>query len=87
MSVKDETVLFRFDESKEKNVQETLEIVYDALVEKGYQPINQIVGYLLSGAPAYIPRHNQARNLIRYHERDEILEELVAHYMKQTGRE
>ena len=72
---------------KEKNVQETLEIVYDALVEKGYQPINQIVGYLLSGDPAYIPRHNQARNLIRYHERDEILEELVAHYMKQTGRE
>ena len=66
---------------------ETLEIVYVALVEKGYQPINQIVGYLLSGDPAYIPRHNQARNLIRYHERDEILEELVAHYMKQTGRE
>ncbi|MHA6647026.1 IreB family regulatory phosphoprotein [Aerococcus urinae] len=87
MSGKDETVLFRFDESKEKDVKETLEIVYDALVSKGYNPINQIVGYLLSGDPAYIPRHNQARNLIRYHECDELLEELVKSYMKQSGRE
>lgn len=86
MSVKDETVLFRFDENKEKDIRETLEIVYDALEEKGYQPINQIVGYLLSGDPAYIPRHNHARNLIRYHERDEILEELIRHYIADTGR-
>lgn len=87
MSVKDETVLFKFDENKEKNVRETLDIVYDALVEKGYDPSSQIVGYLLSGAPAYIPRHNQARNLIRYHERDEIIEELIRSYMEKSGRE
>ncbi|HRA69939.1 MAG TPA: IreB family regulatory phosphoprotein, partial [Trichococcus flocculiformis] len=49
-------------------------------------PINQIVGYLLSGDPAYIPRHNDARNLIRRHERDEIMEELVKSYLSGTGR-
>ena len=49
--------------------------------EKGYNPINQIVGYLLSGDPAYIPRLNDARNLIRKHERDEIIEELVRAYL------
>lgn len=86
MSAKDETVLFHFDDNNEKDVKETLEIVYDALVEKGYNPINQIVGYLLSGDPAYIPRHNHARNLIRYHERDEILEELIRSYMERSGR-
>ncbi|MDO4680271.1 MAG: IreB family regulatory phosphoprotein [Aerococcus sp.] len=86
MSAKDETVLFHFDDNNEKDVKETLEIVYDALVDKGYNPINQIVGYLLSGDPAYIPRHNHARNLIRYHERDEILEELIRSYMERSGR-
>lgn len=86
MSIKDETVLFNFGEEKDKDIKETLEIVYDALVEKGYNPVNQIVGYLLSGDPAYIPRHNEARNIIRHHDRDEILEELINHYMKQSGR-
>ena len=56
---------------------------YDALIEKGYNPINQMVGYLLSGDPAYIPRHNNARNLIRKVERDELIEELVKSYLKQ----
>ena len=55
--------------------------VYDALVEKDYNPINQIVGYLLSGDPAYIPRHNNARSLIRKKERDELIEELVRSYL------
>ncbi|MBY7147239.1 IreB family regulatory phosphoprotein, partial [Levilactobacillus brevis] len=59
--------------------------VYQALEEKGYNPINQIVGYLLSGDPAYIPRINDARNLIRKHERDEIIEELVRVYLNQNG--
>ncbi len=54
-----------------------------ALEEKGYHPINQIVGYLLSGDPAYIPRHQDARNIIRKLERDEIIEELVKSYLKQ----
>ncbi|RUS48768.1 IreB family regulatory phosphoprotein [Cohnella sp. AR92] len=57
--------------------------VYDALVEKEYHPINQIVGYLLSGDPAYIPRHNNARSLIRKKERDELIEELVRFYLEQ----
>lgn len=86
MGSMDETVLFRFDEENEKTVQETLTIVYDALSEKGYNPINQIVGYLLSGDPAYIPRHRDARNLIRHHERDEIMEELLRRYIRWTGR-
>jgi len=61
---------------------EVLTLVYKALEEKGYHPINQLVGYLLSGEPAYIPRHNNARNLIRKIERDEIIEELVRFYLK-----
>ena len=87
MSSIDETVLFKFNKKDEKTVQETLTIVYDALNEKGYSSINQIVGYLLSGDPAYIPRHRDARNLIRRHERDEILEELIRHYIRSTGRD
>ena len=87
MSSIDETVLFKFNEKDEKTVQETLTIVYDALNEKGYSSINQIVGYLLSGDPAYIARHRDARNLIRRHERDEILEELIRHYIRSTGRD
>ncbi len=58
--------------------------VHDALVEKEYNPINQIVGYLLSGDPAFIPRHNNARSLIRKKERDELIEELVRFYLQQN---
>lgn len=86
MSSFDKTMHFKFDENHDKNVEETLTLVYDSLVEKGYNPINQIVGYLLSGDPAYIPRHNEARNVIRRLERDEIVEELVKTYLNQTGR-
>ena len=86
MSSMDETVLFNFHDKDEKTVQETLKIVYDALNEKGYSAVNQIVGYLLSGDPAYIPRHRDARNLVRRHERDEIIEELIRHYIRSTGR-
>lgn len=87
MSLMDETVLFNFHDKGEKTVQETLTIVYDALNEKGYSAVNQIVGYLLSGDPAYIPRHRDARNLVRRHERDEIIEELIRHYIRSTGRD
>lgn len=62
---------------------EVLLTVYNALQEKGYNPINQIVGYLLSGDPAYIPRHNNARSIIRKRERDELIEELVRSYLVQ----
>lgn len=80
----DKTMFFNFDQLHKQNVRETLETVYAALEEKGYNPINQIVGYLLSGDPAYIPRLNNARKLIRQHERDEIIEELVENYLKSN---
>ncbi|WP_461214336.1 IreB family regulatory phosphoprotein [Lacticaseibacillus sp. GG6-2] len=81
MSTLDQTVHFDFHDNDPKNVHETLETVYNSLEEKGYNPINQIVGYLISGDPAYIPRYKDARNLIRKHERDEIIEELVRNYL------
>jgi uncharacterized protein (UPF0297 family) len=84
MSSFDKTMRFNFPEEPiEQNVNEVLFQVYEALQEKGYNPINQIVGYLLSGDPAYIPRHRDARNIIRKLERDEIIEELVKSYLKQ----
>lgn len=78
----DETILFSLDDLQKQSVREVLETVYASLKEKGYEPINQIVGYLLSGDPAYIPRHRDARNLIRRYERDEIMEVLVKSYLK-----
>ncbi|MEW8986732.1 MAG: IreB family regulatory phosphoprotein [Bacillus sp. (in: firmicutes)] len=83
MSSFDKTMRFNFPEEPiEHNVTEVLNQVYAALQEKGYNPINQIVGYLLSGDPAYVPRHRDARNIIRKLERDEIIEELVKSYLK-----
>ena len=88
MSSFDKTMKFHFQEEPfERDVQEVLILVYNALQEKGYNPINQIVGYLLSGDPAYIPRHQDARNLIRKLERDEIIEELVKFYLKHNRGE
>ncbi|QCZ52868.1 hypothetical protein UCCLBBS449_0905 [Levilactobacillus brevis] len=81
----DKTMYFDFGANQPKDVHDTLVTVYQTLEEKGYNPINQIVGYLLSGDPAYIPRINDARNLIRKHERDEIIEELVRVYLNQNG--
>lgn len=82
----DETIMFKLDDLNKRTVRDTLEIVYQSLEEKGYDPINQIVGYLLSGDPAYIPRHKDARNLIRRHERDEIVEKLVQFYLTKQER-
>ena len=78
-------MFFDFGQNRQEDIKQTLKTVYEALEEKGYNPINQIVGYLLSGDPAYIPRLNDARNLIRQHERDEIIEELVRSYLKSNG--
>lgn len=69
----------------DEDVKEVLLTVYSSLEEKGYNPINQIVGYILSGDPAYIPRYNDARTLIRKLERDEIIEELVRSYLSNHG--
>lgn len=83
----DKTMQFNFpDDPIGLDVQEILLSVYKSLEEKGYNPINQIVGYLLSGDPAYIPRHKDARTLIRKLERDEIIEELVKFYLKQKDQ-
>ncbi|AST92680.1 IreB family regulatory phosphoprotein [Sutcliffiella cohnii] len=88
MSSFDKTMKFNFqDDSMETNVEEVLFTVYEALQEKGYNPINQIVGYLLSGDPAYIPRHKDARSLIRKLERDELIEELVKSYLEHHRKE
>ncbi|CAH0417035.1 IreB family regulatory phosphoprotein [Periweissella fabaria] len=83
MSSLDETTLFDVGNVQPIDVHDTLQTVYSALEAKGYDPINQIVGYLISGDPAYIPRLNDARNLIRKHERDEIIEELVKGYLNK----
>ncbi|MCL2681793.1 MAG: IreB family regulatory phosphoprotein [Streptococcaceae bacterium] len=85
MSFTDETVRFEFGDSGKKEISETLVNVYQALHEKGYNPINQMVGYILSGDPAYIPRHDDARNKIRRFDRDDIMEELIKDYLKTHG--
>ena len=78
-----ETIKFKVDmEEPRLEPREIILSVYAALVDKGYNPINQIVGYILSGDPSYITAHNNARSLIRKVERDEILEELVKFYVK-----
>lgn len=83
MNQMDHTQKFQFKtDDVEVSPRDVLIQVYAALEEKGYHPINQLVGYLLSGEPAYIPRHNNARNLIRKVERDEIIEELVRFYLQ-----
>ncbi|MBZ4645537.1 MAG: hypothetical protein PWR27_1978 [Petroclostridium sp.] len=78
-----ETVKFKVENEKENEVRQILQNVYEALNEKGYNPINQIVGYILSGDPTYITSHNNARSMIRRLERDELLEELVRCYLKE----
>lgn len=77
----DETMKFSVDTEKTE-AGRILDTVYAALKEKGYNPINQLVGYLLSGDPTYITNYKEARSLIRKVERDELLEELVRYYLK-----
>ena len=77
----DNTMSFKVERYNNLEAREIMKKVYDALVEKGYNPINQIVGYILSGDPTYITSHNDARNLIRKVERDELLEKMVKNYI------
>ena len=79
--VEDKTMNFKVEKDQNVRAREILKQVYQALAEKGYNPINQIVGYILSGDPTYITSHNDARNLIRLVERDELLEKLVKNYI------
>lgn len=77
----DKTMSFEFEREKNAQARQILKEVHQALVEKGYNPINQIVGYILSGDPTYITSHNDARNKIRQIERDELLEKMVKNYI------
>ena len=81
----DKTMSLNFEKKKNTRAKEILKDVYEALVEKGYNPINQIVGYILSGDPTYITSHNDARNKIRKIERDELLENMVRNYIGLEG--
>ena len=74
---------FRAENSRENATREILNTVYEALQEKGYDPINQLAGYIISGDPAYITSHNNARGMIRKLERDELVEELVRSYLNK----
>ncbi len=75
------TQFFRTVQENTMDVSQVLEQVYQALTEKGYNPVNQIVGYIMSGDPTYITSHKNARSLIMKVERDEILEELLSVYI------
>ncbi len=77
----DKTMTFSVNEEREIELKRNLTIIYDALVQKGYNPINQIVGYILSEDPTYITTHNNARALIRHIDRDELLQVLVKSYL------
>ena len=70
-----------FDRVQQKTIEEILTIVYDALEERGYNAIDQMVGYILSGDPSYITSHNNARNIIGRIERDDLVEELIKAYL------
>lgn len=77
----DKTMNFKVENENNIKYREVLKEVYKALDEKGYNPVNQIVGYILSGDPTYITSHNDARNIIRKVERDELLEKMVRTYI------
>ena len=77
----DKTMTFKLVDDHEDIMRDTLTQVFDALKEKGYNPINQIVGYILSEDPTYITTHNNARSLIRRLDRDELLAEMVKSYL------
>ena len=82
MAAQEPTISFSIAEDREKEVKKILTTVYEALRQKGYNPINQIVGYILSEDPTYITNYNNARALIRKLDRDELLQELVKQYLR-----
>lgn len=76
------TRTFSIHEENEMSMKQVLAAVYEALQEKGYDPINQLVGYIISEDPTYITNHKNARSLIRKIDRDELMEELIRNYLK-----
>ena len=85
MQDKNNTQYFKVEKEPEIKVKDVLEVVYHALSEKGYNPVNQIVGYIMSGDPTYITSHNNARSLIMKVERDELVEEILKEYIKTNS--
>ena len=85
MSISSETMMFKRTEDK-KDVAQTIREVYAALEEKGYNPVDQLVGYLLSGDPTYINSHKDSRTKLRRFERYELLEELVKSYLSASAK-
>ena len=83
MGLNNETMMYKVGKDNANQAREILLTVYEALKEKGYNPISQIVGYILSGDPTYITNHKNARSVIRKIERDELLEELVRAYLSE----
>ncbi|MBQ0001011.1 MAG: IreB family regulatory phosphoprotein [Clostridiales bacterium] len=81
------TQYFRTKPDQELEVKEVLSLVYEAMEEKGYNPVNQIVGYIMSGDPTYITSHLGARSVIMKVERDEIVEELLNEYIRNRSWE
>lgn len=79
----DYTMKFESVATDKMSVGETIDFVYEALLEKGYNPINQIIGYILSGDSSYITGHKNARAVVKRFERDEILEEVITHYLNR----
>ncbi len=82
----DRTQFFQV-ETSDSGAKAVLETVYQALIEKGYNPVNQIVGYIMSGDPTYITSHNNARSLIMKVERDELVEEMLSEYIRSRNWE
>ena len=78
------TQYFKVQPDQETGVKKILSVVYEALLEKGYDPVNQMVGYIMSGDPTYITNHQGARSLIMKVERDELVEELLREYIKSS---
>ena len=78
------TQFFQVESGPQISAKDILEIVYKALSEKGYTPVNQIVGYIMSGDPTYITSHNGARSLIMKMERDELVEEMLKTYIEHN---
>ena len=78
----DPTAIFRIFEDKEDHIRTTLKEVYQALKEKGYNPINQLVGYILSEDPTYITTYKNARSIIRKVDRDDLLQSLLRNYLE-----
>ena len=78
------TQYFRAVQENKMDVKEVLKLVYEAMTEKGYNPVNQIVGYVMSGDPTYITSHKSARSLIMKVERDEIVEEVLKSYIEKN---